>query len=184
MTTTEEEYLSKYESTLHERLAKYLIDRHAIDNILPDAPDILDRWEGICMSYLHDGVREFANYPTVSLGWMMFIGMAVARFWDEDWEMYSRFDDLYTLLRDRRGYDNMDDYVCQEVLKLNPEQEQRVSQSVADTAQLAHRLLIREGFEPGTPMAFNAYVRTLHQLYYFGAAVELNSLGYHMTRLS
>ena len=75
----------------------------------------------------------------------------------------------------------MDEYICRDILKLNPEEEEKVSKLVADTATLVHKALIKENFEPATPEAFNAYVRSLHQLYYFGVAVELKRLGYHMT---
>ena len=30
--------------------------------------------------------------------------------------------------------------------------------------------------------AFNSYVSCLHQLYLFGAAMQLNRMGYHMTK--
>ena len=178
-----QEYQDKFERSVHLLLANYLLGKGVIDNHLPDAPDITERWEGICQAYLPDGVREFNGYPTVSLGWMMFIGMAVAKMWDEDWEMYSKFNDLYAILRDQRGYDNMDEYICQDVLKLLPEDEAKVSKLVGDTSDLVRNALVHEGFENGTPEAFNAYVRCLHQLYYFGAAVELRRMGYHMTKL-
>ena len=177
--------LDSFEKKLHDTLARTLADREAIDPILPDAPDIEERWEKICMAYLPDGAREFAAYPTASLGWMMYIGMAVAHMWDEDWEMYSKFEDIYaTILVKGRGYDNMDEYICQDILKLTPEAESKVSKLVGDIASITHNALIHEAFEPGTPDAFNAYVRCLHQLYYFGAAAELWRLGYHMTQLN
>ncbi|MCC8113483.1 MAG: hypothetical protein LUD17_14510 [Bacteroidales bacterium] len=180
-----QEYQEKFEQKVHQLIANYLVGKDAIDNMLPEAPDIEDRWEGICNAYLPDGAREFQNYPTVSLGWMMFIGMAVAKMWDEDWEMYSKFEDIYaTILLKGKGYDLMDEYICQDILKLTPEEEEKTSTLVADTATLVHKALMREGFEAGTPEAFNAYVRCLHQLYYFGAAVELKRLGYHMTQIS
>lgn len=179
-----QKYLDRFESDVNDKLAKYLISKDAVDTILPDAPDIMDRWEKICIAYLPDGVREFTGYPTVSLGWMMFIGMAVAKMWDEDWEMYSKFEDIYkSILLKGRGYDSMDDYICQEILRLDKNEELRVSDLVGDTASMVHTLLMHEGFEAGTPTAFNAYVRCLHQLYYFGAAVELKRLGYHMTEM-
>ena len=31
--------------------------------------------------------------------------------------------------------------------------------------------------------AFEAYVSCLHQLYLFGAAMQLNRMGYHMTKM-
>lgn len=178
------EYVDRFESALHQHIAKFLLSKDAIDNFLPDAPDIEDRWEAICTAYLPDGVREFPNYPTVSLGWMAFMGMAVAKMWDEDWEMYSKFDDIYkSILLKGRGYDNMDDYICQDILKLDSKDEEKAVRIVGDIAQMSHTMLMCEGFEPGTPEAFSAYVRCLHQLYYFGAAIELKRLGYHMTEI-
>jgi len=181
----QQNHLDRFEKSIHDRLGRYLLDKDAIDNRLPEAPDIEDRWEQICTAYLPDGVREFNNYPTVSLGWMMFIGMAIAHMWDEDWDMYSRFTDIYkSILLKGRGYDCMDEYICRDILKLRSDDEIRVSTLAGDSATLVHSALMHEGFEPGTPEAFNAYVRCLHQLYYFGAAVELKRLGYHMTKLS
>lgn len=177
--------LEAFEKRLHNSLGEMLTQADAIDNRLPDAPDIEDRWEKICLSYLPDGTKEFASYPTASLGWMMFIGMAMAHMWDEDWEMYSRFDDIYaTILKKGRGYDAMDEYICQDILKLNAQEEEKTGKLVGKSAKLALTDLMREGFEPSTPDAFNAYVRCLHQLYYYGAAIELRRLGYHMTPLA
>ncbi len=176
-------HLEKFESNVHSCIANYLLRRDAIDNRLPEAPDIEERWEKICMDYLPDGVREFQHYPTASLGWMMFIGMAVAQMWDEDWAMYSQFNDLYAILVKGRGYDNMDEYICTDFLKVNEQVAGEISDLVGNVAEMVHNALIHEGFEPGTPDAFNAYVRCLHQLYYFGAAIWLKRLGYHMTAI-
>ena len=175
--------LDLFEKKVHGALAAMLAAKGLIDMHLPDAPDIEGRWEGICMAYLPDGVREFQQYPTVSLGWMMFIGMAVAKWWDEDWEMYSRFNDFYAILKKGRGYDAMDDYILENILKLPSAQAGAVSDVARAVAAHVHGMLMHEGFEPGTPEAFNAYVRCLHQLYYYGAAMELRRLGYHMTRM-
>ena len=35
-----------------------------------------------------------------------------------------------------------------------------------------------------TKEAFNAYVACLHQLYLFGAAMQLKRMGYHMTKMN
>ena len=180
----DKKYLDAFENKVHSNLAHFLVGRDAVDRHLPDTTDIESRWEGIVMAYLPDGVREFAGYPTVSLGWMMFIGMALAKMWDDDWEMYSQFEDIYaSILKKGSGYDNMDEYICRSIIKMNKEEEEKASKLVGDCAQLVHNLLMHEGFEAGTPTAFNAYVRCLHQLYYFGAAVELRRLGYHMTKV-
>ena len=49
----------------------------------------------------------------------MFIGMAIAKYWDEDWELYSKVEDLYKYLRDHIDFDHMDDYICEKVLLLD-----------------------------------------------------------------
>ncbi len=177
------DFLDKFEGTVHDNVARYLYQRDAVDKILPEAPDIEERWEKICVAYLPDGVREFNNYPTASLGWMMYIGMALAQMWDEDWEMYSQFNDLYAILLKGRGYDSMDEYISYDIMKLNEKEGEELSKLIGDTAEIVLNLLRHEEFEPGTPTAFNAYVRCLHQLYYFGYAVRLKQLGYHMTEL-
>ena len=81
-----------------------------------------------------DGVREFAAYPTASLGWMMYIGMAVAKYWDVDWELYSKVEDLYKYLRDRIDFDHMDEYIMREVLLLDEDAEHKTTDTVAECA--------------------------------------------------
>ena len=96
---------------IHYDLHKYLIGMHEFDERLPECQDVEEKWEQIAQSYLPDGIREFTAYPTTSLGWMMYIGMAVAKFWDEEWEIYGNIEDLYSYMRDKRGYDCMDEYI-------------------------------------------------------------------------
>lgn len=177
------EYLDNFEITIYRLLHDYLLEKNEIDKIKPDAPDMEDKWEHICQSYIQDGIREFADYPTVSLGWMMFIGMAVAKLWDEDWEKYSQEKDLYFLLREVRGYDYLDEYICEDVLKLDETAAKSLTKLVGDIATMTHSTLIREGIEPGSPNAFHAYVRCLRQLYNAGVAVQLKRMGYKMAKL-
>ena len=115
----DEQLRYSFEDKFKEDLTTYLQEKQLVDNMLPDITDMEDKWLGIAEAYLPDGMREFANYPTVSLGWMMYIGMAIAKYWDEDWELYSKVENLYTYLRDRIDYDHMDDYICEKVLLLS-----------------------------------------------------------------
>ena len=98
--------MDDFVTTLNEDLHRYLVQRGAVDERLPECPDVEARWATIAEAYLPDGAREFADYPIASLGWMMFIGMAVAKYWDTDWERYAAVEDLYTPMRDKRGFDN------------------------------------------------------------------------------
>lgn len=162
---------------------QYLLTVGRIDEHLPEAPDIEALWQKIGESYLPDAMREFSKYPTVALGWIMFVGMAIAKYWDEDWELYSKVDNLYLYLRDRIDFDHMDDYICQQVLLLDENAHKALSNIVAECAARTYNKLIHQGLEPGTEAAFRGFIAALHQMYLMGAAVQLNSMGYHMTRL-
>lgn len=171
------------EQIFKDDLYGYLRSQDKVDEHLPEAQDIEDRWAQTGEAYLPDGMREFAGYPTVSLGWMMYVGMAIAHYWDEDWNLYNKVEDLYGHLRNQMGYDNMDDYIAQRVLLMTEAETKELRQLVGECAQRSYSRLIHLGIEPGTKEAFRAYVAALHQLYLMGAAVELKRLGYHMTKL-
>ena len=101
----------QFETLFHDDLKRYLLGLNEIDERLPETPDIDELWSKIGKSFLNDGMREFQQYPTVPFGWCMYIGMAIAKYWDEDWELYSQVDDLYVYLRDKIDFDHMDDYI-------------------------------------------------------------------------
>lgn len=172
--------MTVYEKEVRTDLHQYLLSVGEVDERLPETPDIEDLWEHLAQAYLPDGIREFAGYPQVSLGWMMYVGMAVAKMWDEDWERYSKADNLYLYLRDKRGYDCMDEYIREEVLGLNGDDFANAEKLVGECAARTNNRLSRSGFEPGTRNAFLAYVNTIHQLYLMGSAVQLKRMGYRM----
>ena len=164
-------------------LHRYLVKRGAVDERWPECPDVEAKWPAIAEAYLPDCAREFANYPVASLGWMMFVAMAVTKYWDEDWEKYDKIEDLYLHLRDKRGYDNLDEYILDEVLDLHGDAAEQLQTLVGDCAERVKRALYHQDIEPGTADAFKAYVACLQCMYQAGIAVQLKSLGYHMTRL-
>lgn len=172
-----------FENKVRESLESYLRQTGALDEVVPVCPDVEQMWGGIAQTYLPDGAREFNAYPVVSLGWMMFVGMAVAYYWDTDWERYADDPDIYPRLRDMRGYDNMDEAVVEDLLGYTGEAAEKVSGLVAACGARVNALLMREHVEPGTEEAFGCYIAALRQLYLAGMAVELNALGYHMTPL-
>lgn len=180
---TIQEQTMTLEEKIRTDIHQYLVDKGYADAHMPECPDVEAEWEKIGAAYLADGIREFNDYPTVSLGWMMLIGMAVAKMWDTDWETYKNTGHPYETLRDKRGYDHTDEYILQEVLSLSREEEQAVSQLAGDTAERVYGLYLHQRFEPATPEAFRGYVACLHQLYLMGMAVELKALGYRMSRV-
>jgi hypothetical protein len=172
--------MENFASTLLNDLHRYLVGRGAVDERLPECPDVEAKWIPIAEAYLPDGAREFNLYPVASLGWMMFIGMAIAKYWDTDWEKYAAIDDLYTPMRDKRGFDNLDEYILDEVLDLHGDDAEALQELVGDCAERAKRALFSQDIEPGTADAFKGYVSCLQCMYQLGMAAQLKALGYRM----
>ena len=175
--------IDKFEKKVHKGLHQYLLGIGMVDERLPECPDVTNKWESIGSSYIPDGAREYRDYPVASLGWMMYIGMAVAKLWDDEWTIYSQIEDLYLYMRDKRGYNALDEYICEYVLMLRGKEEDNLAQMVSECASRVNADLIREHFEPGTKEAFEAYMTCLRQLYLFGMAMQLKRMGYHMERI-
>lgn len=178
-----EEKPNTFENEIASDLHSYLHEKGVVGKVLQSSPDIDDKWEPIARSYIPDGAREFASYPTAVLAWMMYIGMAVAQYWEMEWSIYGKVDDLYAHIRDKRDYDHLDETVCEEVLRLDSEEQQQLTSLVAECARRTYDNLLRKRFEPGTAEAFRGFVACLHQLYQHRAALQLQRLGYHMEKL-
>ena len=175
------ESVKKFEDQIKEDLTRFLISKGALDEHVPECPDVEEKWGEIARAYMPDGAREFEKYPVVSLGWIMFVGMAMSYYWDTDWEANANRKDYYQALRDKDGYDNLDTTVVTKLLGYEGEAAEKVTELVAHCAQRVLSALNRENVEPGTPDALGYYIAALHQLYLAGMAMELNALGYHMT---
>ena len=201
--------MEQFEKQLHDDLHQFLVGMKEVDEQLPQCPDVEEKWEEMAKAYIPDGIREFNDFPSASLGWMMYIGMAVAKFWDGEvieqreqsqtsldsaesrqnstecqWVTYSKIENLYAYLRDKRGYDNMDEYIREEVLLLSGADYTMLEKIVGECASRVYNALRHQNIEPGTRDAFNAYVACLHQLYLMGAAMQLKRMGYHMTKMN
>ncbi|MDE6643796.1 MAG: hypothetical protein K2K27_06830 [Muribaculaceae bacterium] len=176
--------VDKFEEKIKGDLTSFLQKKEALDAHVPECIDVEEKWGEICRSYIPDGAREFKDYPVVSLGWMMLVGMAMAFYWDTDWEGNSKRNDYYQALRDKKGYDNMDEYVVQDLLGYRDEAAEKITELVAECASRVFSLLNHEHVEPGTEAALGCYIAALHQLYLAGMEMELNALGYHMTPLN
>lgn len=175
---------TNFEEIFKRDLHQYLCSINRVDEHLPEAPDLEELWAKIGENYLPDAMKEFTKYPTVSLGWIMFVGMAMAKYWDVDWELYSKVENHYEYLKNSIDFDHMDDYICEKILLLDEESHQNMNRVVAECASRTLNQLAHMGIEPGTETAFRAFIAALHQMYLMGIAIELKALGYHMTQLS
>lgn len=176
--------MENIEETLRKDLHQFLLSMKEVDEQLPVCPDVEEKWEDIAKAYIPDGIREFQSFPLASLGWMMYIGMAVAKMWDTEWEIYSKIEDLYAYMRDKRGYDSMDEYIREEVLLLRGVDYTVLERVTGECASRVYNTLMHQHIEPGTREAFNGYVASLHQLYLMGVAAQLKRMGYHMVKIN
>ena len=171
------EYLRQYEESLKQNLLQWLRNKQLLpaSGPIPATPDISDRWEKLAESYIADGIQEVSKYPLVSLGWAMYLGMAMAKYWDDGWEVYCKHPNLYEHLRDVHGFDYPVEVVRFDLMKWDCEKE------VRSCSQLALDKIRHEQIEPASPMAYYVYARTVKVLYLMGAAVGLAHLGYKQT---
>lgn len=176
--------MTDFEEQIRTDLHRFLHSIRRVDEKLPECPDLDEAWPGVKDAYLPDGVREFTDYPVVSLGWIMFVGMALAWYWDND---FQKLHDegapaIYRQLRDAEGYDTMDEYILRDILGLKGEEAEKTSNVVAEAAARVYHHMQR-CLEPGTAQAVNGYIASLNQLYLMGVAMQLNAMGYHMTKM-
>lgn len=181
----QKEYLDHYEERLSQDLLQMLRSRNELpqQGPLPQTPDLTDLWlDCLAPSYCADAVKEIAQYPLVALGWAMYVGMAMAKYWDDDWATYSRHNNLYEHLRDVRGFDYLDEVVREDLFgyKRDAKAYTDCEELVRSCAQMAHDQIRHEQIEPSTPLAFHVFARSIKVLYNVGTAIGLSRLGYKM----
>lgn len=174
------DYLNQYEAGLMQAELRLTTEMGLLNGQLLETPDITDKWHPMAAEYVADAIKEFAQYPTVALGWAMYIGMAVARYWDEDWQIYDALPNLYLHIRDKRGFDYLDEVVRGDILGLKDEAFKTCEDQVRSCAQLALDQMRHEQIEAGSVMAFHVFARSIKVLYRIGAAVELRRSGYNL----
>lgn len=175
------EFLNQYEETLHSNVLRSCTSKGYLDGKMLSTPDIDELWRELAPHYVADAVKEIADYPAVSLGWAMYLGMAVASMWDNDWAKFSKVENLYTFVRDIRGFDYMDEVVRSEFLGLEGDDYKRYEELVLSCSEMALDAIRHEQIVPQSPLAFHVYARSVKVLYLIGASVWLNQLGYKLT---
>lgn len=183
--TTPPEFLARFDQQLTQHLLRLCTSARLLSGQLLETPDLEAVWPEVCTPYLGDAVPEIAKYPTVAIGWMGFVGMALADRWDKSWEEAMKAPhELYPALL-KRGFDALDDYVLDEVLAVTDAEERAHLHAVMRTcAEAAHAALRREEIEPQSPMAFHCYVHALRVMYRIGIAIQLHRLGYKYEEIS
>ena len=180
----EADYLSEYEHRLQDGLVRLCTSHDMMGGVLLENDDIECKFtESLAKTYLTDAVREYRQYPEAAVAWAGYLGMAVAKLWDADWQAYQQV--VYANLLGPRGFDDMDEYIVQHVLgyTLDSEPARRIADILSACAAEALSLIRHEHIEPQSPRAYYVFARTVQVLYRIGASIELFLLGYKLERL-
>lgn len=181
------EFLDKFEKALEQGLLKICGYFNAVEpKIVTDGstfigPDLEDAWDKYVKDYVADAVENFNSYPDSAIGFAAFLGMGVAHNWDKDWTAHS--SDTYTSYYGDCGWDNMDDHILEEVLKLPEKDLKRFTQCIQSCAAATQTLMEKEQVEAGTELGFYVLARSYTVMFRIGASMELFRCGYRKTRI-
>ncbi len=180
----EELYLQEYERRLQDSLVSLCTAYEMMGGVLLENDDIDSKFvESLAEPYLADAVREYRQYPEAAVAWAGYLGMAMAKLWDADWQAYQQVS--YADLQGPRGFDDMDEQIVQRVLgyTLDSEPARRIADILSNCAVEALTMIRHEHIEPASPRAYYVFARTIQVLYRIGASIELFLLGYKLERL-
>ena len=172
------QYYEAYEEKLQQEILKMCKSLGMLDSDLLSSEDIDQKWKEWAPEYIAEALPEVNSYPEFAIACAGYAGMAVAQWWDEDWGRHHGA--AYESLHGPRGFDDMDEYIVQNILKLrldSPEAKQLVNILLC-CAQKAVTFIRHEQIEAQTVKAFHIFARTVKVLYRTGAAIQLRRLGY------
>ena len=172
------ELYDRYERTLEDGLVKICRGAGLVGDMLLRSDDIDARWDDYIKDYVADAVENFNIYPEAAISWAGFLGIAVAHWWDADWQGHK--DDPYQSFYGTRGWDDMDEHVLRDLLglKLDSPEAKKISDTLLSCATATLGLLRHEGIETQTEQGFFVLTRSYSVLYRIGAGIELQRLGY------
>lgn len=178
------EYLKRFESKVEESLLQICKSANMADDSLLTNEDIDNRWQNIAPEYMVDAVPQVQQYPTVSVCWAAFLGMAIAWEWDKDWNRYQ--SQPYQSYYGKQGFDDMDEHIVYNLLGLEPDspEARKLEQTIRVCGETAVNLIRREQIEPQSVMAFHVFARTCRSMFRIGASLQLKQMGYKFEKLN
>ena len=171
-------YYEAYEEKLQQEILKMCKSLGMLDNELLSSEDIDQKWKEWAPEYIAEALPEVNTYPEFAIACAGYAGMAVAQWWDEDWGRHHGA--AYETLHGPRGFDDMDEHVVQNILKLpldSVEAKQLVNILLC-CAQKATTFIRHEHIEAQTLKAFHIFARTVKVMFRIGSALQLKRLGY------
>ncbi|MGM9804419.1 MAG: hypothetical protein ACI308_09615 [Muribaculaceae bacterium] len=177
---------------LTRQLVKLCTSRQMLNNVLYDLPELMEKWQQSAPQYMADAVPEIPRYPMVAIGWAIYYGMGAAAYWDGAWDQVKDCPDLYKFIRDKRGFDYMDEYVTQELvgIDLNSKKQRDINEAnaltscIQECAQLALTMIRKQGIEPQSTEAFYMYAAVEKVMFHLGLSMQMYRMGYRYEKLT
>ena len=178
------QFLNSFTEKLSDTLVKQCTADGMLDGKMLMVEELNEKWRTSAPEYMVDAVKEIAAYPTVSLAWAAYLGMAIAYGWDADWEKFAKMP--YSEFYGPRKFDDMDENILENILGLNLQSKEatKIEDVIRQCAEVALSQIRRSAIEPQSPMAFHTFARACKVLFRIGAAIELHRLGYKFERIN
>lgn len=178
------EYLDSFEEKLQLEILRLCTNYKFLGGSLLATDDIDNYWEVLAPEYIADAVEQVHDYPTVSVAWAAYLGMAVAYGWDIDWNTISKakYKDYYG----EQGFDDMDEHLIRDIIgiPLESEDAKNIEEIIRRCAQKAIDIIRREQIEPQSPTAFHVFARAVRVMYRTGAAIQFKRMGYKFEKVN
>ncbi len=174
------DFLEEFQDKAIERLLKQCKEMDLSSGCLMETDDINHLWYNCASDYIADAIKEFNSYPEVALAWASYLGIAAAYLWDGDWEKNKNISNLYRLISNKRGFDEMDEFVIEDImgLTLKSPEHLRIENSLRKLSDTILNLISKEGVESMTSNAFHIFAISSNAMFKIGASIGLYILGY------
>ena len=171
-------YYEVYEENLQREILKMCTSLGMLDGTLLASEVIDQKWKDWAPEYIAEALPEVNSYPDFAIACAGYAGMAVAKWWDEDWGRHH--GEKYEKLHGPRGFDDMDEHIVQNILglSLDSAEAKQLVNILLCCAQKAVTFIRHEHIEAQTVKAFPIFARTVKVMYKIGAALQLKKLGY------
>lgn len=176
-------YYDEFEQGLLRDMLRLCTSAGVLDGNLLQSDDIDGKWKEFAPEYLADALPQMNRFPEVAFGWAGYIGMAVAEWWDKDWKKHS--GDKYASLYGKRGFDDMDDHIMEDVLgyRHGSAESQVITGLMFSCASMAMDRIRHEQVESQTEKAFHVIARSMRVMFRIGASIRLSKLGYSLHKV-
>ena len=179
-------YLQKYRETLFNKLLSVAKDLHIIENNVLQTDDLLLKWKEIAPEYMMDAIPNIEKYPRTAIAWAAYVGIAFATYWDKDWIAHKDDDNIYKSLVNARGFDEMDEYIVEELLGIDfsSSEAEKMENNIKSLTEAALSQIRRGEVEPQSVMAFHVFAATVELMFIFGVGYQLHRLGYKYVKVN